>query len=140
MLRAPGRDTEVFCPQAAQGQQTCRYCVVGVQLEVQTALQLRYLKYIKEKVIPLACDTGALYKSPFKFSPVLPSQKLHPTAVCKLHPQQTMPARRMLSRASERDAACPRYAAAVKGRREGKRNFVKFSTPVGRRLWSWFLF
>lgn len=76
MLRAPGRDTEVFCPQAAQGQQTCRYCVVGVQLEVQTALQLRYLKYIKEKVIPLACDTEALYKSPFKFSPVLPSQKL----------------------------------------------------------------
>ena len=40
--------TEVFCPQAAQGQHVSRCvskcCVIRMQLEVQNVPQLRYLK------------------------------------------------------------------------------------------------
>lgn len=116
---APGRDRDVL-PTSSWGpasQQMCGYCVIGLQPEGQTVPQRRCLKDKREDYSFRMWYWSVVWKSLRVLTRGTELKLFHPAAVCKLHPQQTMPGRRTSAPAAERDAACPGCAAPGKGGR-----------------------
>lgn len=136
---SPGRDRDVL-PTSSWGpasQQMCGYCVIGLQPEGQTVPQRRCLKDKREDYSFRMWYWSVVWTSLRVLTRGTELKLFHPAAVCKLHPQQTMPGRRTSAPAADRDAACPGCAAPGNGGRRavpGRGSRQSSSTHLSPKL------